>query len=218
MFSLDQLLRQHGSVAILDAASSRVHVGWLPSGATPAWAQAEEEAGTGLFRCIGRLPTEMPLAAGALVFCEGPGSVLGVRTAAVIVRMWRLLRSRPIYSFQSLELVAHHLRGHGERDLHVIADARRDSWHRVTLDSTGQVLPLTRTPSSELIGRSVMPAGFRAWTALPPETGACPYDVPALFAALPHSPLFREASDPDAFLHEAPAYVTWTPQIHRAPT
>ena len=29
--------------------------------------------------------------------------------------------------------------------------------------------------------------------------------------------LFHETRAPDAFLHEEPSYVTWTPKIHRAP-
>ena len=29
--------------------------------------------------------------------------------------------------------------------------------------------------------------------------------------------LFTATNTPDAFLHEEPAYATWTPQVHRAP-
>jgi tRNA threonylcarbamoyladenosine biosynthesis protein TsaB len=79
--------------------------------------------------------------------------------------------------------------------------------------------PLVRVPASELSGDLVMPEGFGHWDPLPPGTTLVPYDLAALFGqpAVAESDLFRETAEPDAFLHQEPAYAKWIPQIHRAP-
>jgi tRNA threonylcarbamoyladenosine biosynthesis protein TsaB len=43
------------------------------------------------------------------------------------------------------------------------------------------------------------------------------YDLPTLFAGARDLDLFYQTEAPDAFMHEQPNYVTWSPQIHRAP-
>ena len=48
MSSLRQLLAQHGTLLVLDAASARVQVGLLRADASAAWATSEEEAGVGV--------------------------------------------------------------------------------------------------------------------------------------------------------------------------
>jgi tRNA threonylcarbamoyladenosine biosynthesis protein TsaB len=44
-----------------------------------------------------------------------------------------------------------------------------------------------------------------------------PYSVPERLARAVDADIFTATTAPDAFLHEEPSYVTWTPQIHRAP-
>jgi tRNA threonylcarbamoyladenosine biosynthesis protein TsaB len=77
MQSLRQLIGAHAPLLVLDAASARVQVGWLPNAdlTQAKWEAANEEAGTGVFRCIEKLGVDIN-AARAFAFCEGPGSVL----------------------------------------------------------------------------------------------------------------------------------------------
>jgi|GEM_PF-178270 len=266
MPSLAQLLDAHGSLLVLDAASARVQVGWL-STHEAAWSSSHDEAGKALFSGLDSLLKNAPAnrsiaAAGAFVFCEGPGSILGIRTAATAIRTWRTLSDSPtgvisqlgqttranrrraqhtlsgeptsvpvpkkracgpVYSYQSLALLAH---GLGDPELTLIADARRDHWH---VQRLGQ--PLRQVPSSELAdtkGPLAMPEGFRHWTTPPPNLARVPYDLETLFAtervraadrafALV-ADLFTPTSEPDAFLHNEATYKTWSPQIHRAPS
>lgn len=193
---------------MLDAASSCVQVGWIEANGTNQWTSLADEAGVALFRGIkelGRNPTD----AGALIFCEGPGSILGIRTAATAIRTWLTLRERPVFTYQSLDLVARSLNDPGTT---VIADARRQLWHAQVV---GQ--PLTRVPAEELTGRLVMPDGFRHWSAIPANVEHTPYDVARLLHATAEADILSPCEDPDAFLHSEPDYKTWTPQIHRAP-
>jgi len=253
MPSLAQLLATHGTLLVLDAASARVQVGWITVDSA-TWASSTDEAGKALFSGIDSLldsgspsaPRSIS-AVGAFVFCEGPGSILGIRTAATALRTWRTLHPQtPAFSYQSLALLAH---GLGAPDLTLIADARRDHWH---IQRLGQ--PLRQVPSSELQDtpntesltpsdqctstRAAeanalvanepeqkkqaygLPEGFRHWTTPPSNLARVPYHLETLFAAdgIKDADLFAPTSEPDAFLHNEATYKTWSPQIHRAPS
>jgi Inactive homolog of metal-dependent proteases, putative molecular chaperone len=214
MASLRELLAAHQSLLLIDAASTLVQVGRLEAqpGATPPfrsrWHASSEEAGVAIFRGLEALAVK-PTDAAALVFCDGPGSVLGIRTSAMAMRTWRVLRPIPVFAYHSLALVAATLATSG---LTVIADARRESWHTLSLGTQ-----LSRIPTAELSGELVMPENFRHWSKLPPGVRLTPYRVEELLSRAIDSDLFRASDAPDAFLHEEPSYATWTPQVHRAP-
>jgi tRNA threonylcarbamoyladenosine biosynthesis protein TsaB len=208
MSTLRQILATQAPVLVLDAASARIQVGWLETGAA-RWQAFDDEAGVGLFKGLAALGVR-PTDAGAFVFCDGPGSVLGCRTAAMAVRAWNVVNARPAYAYHSLALVAHAL---AEPGLSVIADARRDAWHCIAAGG-----PLRRVPTAELAGALATPEGFRHWTPLPAGVRTVPYSLAELLPAALDADLFRATEAPDAFLHEEPTYVTWTPQVHRAPS
>lgn len=208
MPSLRALAATHAPLLFLDAASTRIQVGlWLKDAPGP-WQTSEAEAGIGVFRCLEQLDLDLDQV-GGFVFCNGPGSILGIRTVAMVLRTWGTLSPRPIYSYCSLELLAHVL---GRPEVAVIADARRDSWHYYRLGET-----LRRVPTAELQGELVMPENFRQWSSLPHSLIKLPYEVAELLQRAPEADLFRATDAPDAFLHDEPSYVTWTPHIHRAP-
>jgi tRNA threonylcarbamoyladenosine biosynthesis protein TsaB len=208
MPSLRQLAARHAPLLFLDAASTRVQVGLWPTNGAGRWEAGDEEAGIGVFRGLERLGFRVE-DAGAFVFCAGPGSILGVRTVAMAIRTWTLLKARPVFSYSSLALVAHAL---GRPELGVIADARRDSWHHYQLGRG-----LRRVPAAGLMGELVQPEHFRHWSPVPAHTATTPYAVPDLLARASDAEIFDATDAPDAFLYEEPSYVTWTPQIHRAP-
>ncbi len=216
MRSLQELRHLHPASLLLDAASTRIQAGWLKAGTADRWTEVREDAGQGIFSCIARLGCDLEHI-DAFVFCEGPGSILGIRTVAMALRTWQAIRPRPAYSYRSLELIAHALSRH-RRKTRVIADARREAWHVVDIDSNGSVQPLTRVPHGAFSGDAVTAGDFRSWAALPPHTEAIPYTLPRLFAEVENVPLLSASLAPDAFMHEPPQYVTWSPKIHRAPS
>ncbi len=208
MSSLRQLLASHRTALLIDAASSRVQVGWLVADGDARWATSDDESGVGVFRCIESLRVDLADVA-AFLFCEGPGSILGVRTSAMALRTWNVQKHRPVFAYSSLSLVAHAL---GRPDVGVIADARRESWHHFRLGET-----LRRVATAGLSGALVMPEHFRHWSATPAGVQIVPYSVADMLSRTGDADLFHETAAPDAFLHEEPSYVKWTPQIHRAP-
>ena len=208
MPSLRQLLADHSPLLLLDACSARVQLGWLNDADHMRWISSEEESGVGVFKCIEELGIS-PDQAAAFVFCDGPGSILGIRTVAVALRTWNAFSPKPVFSYHGLELLAHAL---GRPELTIIADARRDAWHAITTTSR-----LRRIPTAELSGELAMPDGFRNWTPLPPSVARVPYVIADVIPHILDLDLMRKTEAPDAFLHEEPSYVTWTPRIHRAP-
>src|SRR5205085_2213208 len=105
--SLRQLRDAHAPLLLIDAASAQVQVGWLERH-EDGWQHSAEEAGVGIFQAIDALNRDVG-DAGAFVFCDGPGSILGIRTAAMAIRTWNVLKPRPVFAYSSLAVVAHAL-------------------------------------------------------------------------------------------------------------
>jgi tRNA threonylcarbamoyladenosine biosynthesis protein TsaB len=216
MPSLREILAAHAPLLLLDAASTRVQVALFDAQGAARWATADEEAGVALFRGVESLGVDLAQVR-AFAFCEGPGSILGIRTAAMALRTWNALAPRPVFAFRSLEIVAHDLaRRSPLENFSVIADARRGAWHCIEVHA-GTVGPLRRVDAAALTGALFMPENFRAWAARPAETKTTGYDLATLLPRVAEAELFHETGAPDAFLHEDPSYQTWTPRIHRAP-
>lgn len=210
MHSLKSLLGRHATLLLLDASSAQVQVGVWEAKGPPRWASSAKESAVGLFECLEQLSCD-PLSPQAFAFCEGPGSILGIRTSAAAIRAWCVLKARPVYAYIGLALVAEAI---GDPEVSVVADARRGHWHCQRLGR-----PLLRVARSELAGRIASPEGFRHWEALPEATERVSYDLEKLLAqpAVAQAALMRETAEPEAFLHQEPTYATWEPQIHRAP-
>ena len=220
MPSLRQLLSLHPALLVIDTSSTQVEAAlWLAGACTPAQtATREAEACVGLPDTVGRVLSAAGLGIrdlDAIAFCAGPGSVLGIRLAAASLRAWRAIKpTLGLYSYRSLPLLASAHPG-----MTVIADARRETWHVVRADPTRVI---HRMPSADLasLGPLGSPAGFRRWSTPPAdlEIHPLPYSAHSLLVMSPDEVFFETAPEPEAFSHEAPTYVTWTPQVHQAPT
>lgn len=222
MSSLTQLLASHGSLLVLDAASTKVQVGLLRTGGPALWRGVDDEAGTGIFAGTAAVLKEAGVTlhdVGAFVFCEGPGSMLGIRTVAMAVRTWQVLKPRPAYAYQSLAAAGRFAWAQSPRALAVIADARRETWHVQSIAGDGLPAPLRRAAADNLpAGELLTPENFRAWAPLPRPAAGCGYDLAQIFPAVAESDLFHAVTAPDAFQHEAPEYKKWSAQVHSAAT
>lgn len=226
--TLNEILAAHRSLLVLDTAAATTQVGWFTTGGEPRWAKSDEEAGVGIFKALAHLGVR-PGAAGALAYCEGPGSILGIRSAAVALTVWRARRdpaeAPPIFTYRSLELLAATVAPPG---LTLIADARRQSWHALDVAANCTWGAIERRTHAAIAAAATtralaLPGGFRTWTPLPvpaEQIATLPYDVATLWAhpRAAGAALWREVAAPDAFQHEEPGYATWTPAVHRAPT
>lgn len=222
MPDLTKLLADHGSLLVLDAASTRVQVGLLCAARPACWRRTDDEAGTGIFTGTAAVLADAGLKPDdidAFVFCEGPGSMLGTRTVAMALRTWSVLRPRPAYAYQSLALAGRGAWTQTPRNFTVIADARRETWHVQTVGADGTLPPLLRTAAAELpAGELLTPENFRAWAQPPRPVSVCGYDLARIFPSLGDGDYFRAVTAPDAFQHEAPEYKKWSAQVHSAVT
>ncbi|MBI3886210.1 MAG: peptidase M22 [Opitutae bacterium] len=227
MPSLNQLLARHGRLLVLDAASAQVQVGLLHASRPAVWHTATAEAGTGLFAgtdAVLRDAATDLADIGAFVFCEGPGSILGIRTVAMAIRSWQTIcpRPGPAYHYQSLALLALELARPGSpAPAAVITDARRDTWNCVVIDahrSASRLQRLSAAATAALPGDLWQPSAFRAWAEPPRAARDCAYDVAALLVAHADADLFAPTDAPDAFQPATPDYKKWSAQIHSSAT
>jgi tRNA threonylcarbamoyladenosine biosynthesis protein TsaB len=243
MPSLRSLVAAHRSVLLIDSSSACIQVGlWQCSTVkeTPGgpehdesdlplpraiWHASEQEAGIAIFAGVDSVLAQARIGVadlGALVFCEGPGSILGIRTAATALRIWTATDAGGprVFSYRSLELVARDLRRRETPEpFAVVADARRDSWHWVAANAGGAIGPLQRIPASDagrFGGGFFTPSGFRSWSKFPGDVSTVHYDLADLWPHQGDADILRAAPNPDAFLHEEITYLAWTPKIHRA--
>lgn len=210
MQSLRSIVAHHGATLVLDAASATVHAGVVTTSGGGRWKSNDGEAGREVFALIEQLGVR-PDDCGAFVFCEGPGSILGIRIVAMVLRTWCALAPRAVFAYRSLELAA--AARPADSTATLICDARRQSWHELGPDGA-----IRRRPTAELGARLAMPRGFRTWTPLPAqgvlEIG---YEPALLGEALFDAPLLRPSPEPDAFVYDAPQYALWEPKVHQAP-
>jgi len=222
MTSVTQLLAAHGSILLLDAVSLRVQTGLLRTGLAASWIRSEEEAGRSLFKGTAAILKQAGLeldAVGAFVYCDGPGSMLGTRTAAMALRTWLTLRSRPVFAYSSLTLAGMAEWRRSPRAFTVLADARRETWHTQQVSADGALGPLQRLPIADLpAGELLSPTFFRAWSKSPTGIRECSYDAADLAGLVADAPILRPVTAPDVFQHEAPVYKKWSAQPHSAET
>jgi len=222
MASFAQLLAVHRRVLLLDAASTRTTVGLLEAGQADRWSATEGDASRLVFRGVRELLEQGGASLtdiDAFVFCEGPGSMLGVRTVAMALRTWLALKPAPVFAYQSLALLARGEWTARPRALCVIADARRETWHAQDISVDGTLVPLQRLPEAGLAGKElVTPTHFRTWAPLPPLVTEIPYDLPTLLPRVHDADLLRSVEQPDAFQHEPADYRKWSAQTHSSET
>jgi tRNA threonylcarbamoyladenosine biosynthesis protein TsaB len=209
-------------VLFLDAASPRLCAGLQPAhGTLIAWRETDAEAGIGLFRTTEELLRTSELTLGDVrtaVFCDGPGSLLGIRLVAMALRTWtELPRARPlrVFAYRSLALVAADLLAGGETaPFHVCCDARREMWNVVSVSADGAIANVRRSTTGDLPRDDrprFVPESFPHWQPLPADARPVPYRPRLLAELASRFALLQESSAPDAFMTELPTYRTWSP-------
>ncbi|MDR2844581.1 MAG: hypothetical protein LBV28_00615 [Puniceicoccales bacterium] len=210
----------------LDAAGRAPFAGVWRDGAWLSHRRATETAATESLFAL----TDDALAAAALrltdcaafAFTEGPGSILGIRIAAMALRGWRVLpelAAKPVYAVNSLELAAHLLlrASPAQRDFTLLADSRQGWWNVVVVRGASVPSGFEEIRGPDL---ATLPAPFfritqRLLSAPPVPCEAFPPDLlerDAAVLALPE--LLRETDAPDA-VNMPGQFVKWAAQRHR---
>lgn len=209
-------------ILVLDAASPVVTVGLVSraDGSGGDWRTSRDEAGVALFGLTEQVLRRADLRLAevrTLIFCEGPGSLLGIRLAAMAIRTWLAVagpaQAAAVFGYRSLALAAASLLADGTPPpFHVLSDARRQSWNLLSVSTDGTLGEIARWPAANPLpaGSICKPEGFPNWQPLPPETTTASYDPRRLLELAERFPLLQRVSAPDAFLIATPSYREWS--------
>jgi tRNA threonylcarbamoyladenosine biosynthesis protein TsaB len=214
-------------VLFLDAAGSGVFAGVWRAGAWLACRRGDTpNAGECLFAltdsALAEAGTRLDDCA-AFAFAEGPGSILGVRVAAMALGAWRVLpraSTRPVFAAGSLALAARLLlrSGVAGNEFSLLSDSRQGFWNSLAVRGGVPAEDFEEVPAA---GLAALPRPF--FHIARPGHPAPPVDrVPFPANLLERDPevffspgLFRETDTPDA-ANPAVRFVKWTPERHRA--
>lgn len=209
----------------LDASGVTARVGVWQSSRWLGWQESEAPAleslfaGTRMVLDQAQIPWEN---LGGYLYVEGPGSVLGLRLAAMAIRAWQTDDaarspgvSRPAYAAGSLPLAAALAMAAGEKPpFAIFADAKQGFWQILEV-ATGDPEKYCAAAPREIL-EADLPAGplfhlpaRKAWHRAPERARTLPASLrghPEILA-LPH--LFRKVKTPTPYAVRAPEYKKW---------
>lgn len=154
------------------------------------------------------------------IFCEGPGSMLGVRITAMAIRGWQSFfpAPRPVFSYYSLEAAARLLRAGGEmRGMSVISDARRGFWNVFQFHREDAAGRLERWPAERLgaLAQPVYRLEEPRKTPCPVEAAGAGYDLSPAAGIFCSRDFLRVNDVVEAYAPELADFRKWAPERHR---
>jgi len=213
-----------GRYLLLDASGPLVQTALWQSGKWLRWTGSREEAGKSLFSGTREILKSEKTGfedLNGFLFCEGPGSMLGIRIAAMAIRGWQSTVDfhLPVFSYQSLFLLAKILlKQETKPPFHLISDARRKRWNLVSVLPGGKIAPLSRLTAGEL--EKLQGPFFRMEESFIRSEPPKPAKIIS-YNLKNHASLFLDKDLPaysetaEPFLGEEPQYQKWQKRRHR---
>ncbi|WPJ96501.1 hypothetical protein SH580_02135 [Coraliomargarita algicola] len=211
---------------VIDGSGSTVFAGLLNS--QDQWLATIDRTGTPLEELFPAIEEALQQAKLSLadirsyIYCEGPGSVLGLRLCAMAIEIWTRLypTSAQLYKYNSLQLTAHTLL-HSKPELHealIVADWKKGAWNALYIRE-GQVgaaeviddaaLDACRSPVYHLPQR-------KGWQSPPANAQTLQYD-PAELSKVRKMPTLLQATEGvELYSSGINTFQKWTPARHRA--
>ncbi len=212
----------------IDTSSSRTWVGLKTSPDQLAEADSHADSSESLFPLVTELleKTDLRLERlSSIVYCEGPGSMLSVRTAAMCFRAWAgigIEAARNLFAYHSLMLGSRLARRSGiaQGDWLIATDARRNAWN--TFDSRGTPDPasiqLLENGMLEAETRQILTfSEFARWTKTAATFTELSYDPGPSFEQEAFLELIRPTDNARPLTLRRTDFEKWTPRIHVAP-
>jgi tRNA threonylcarbamoyladenosine biosynthesis protein TsaB len=206
---------------VLDgSARAGVRVGVLSGGRWAGQGVSPDGALEGLFGCVEAALADAKLSLAdirSFALCVGPGSVLGIRIAALAVRSWSALEPRPIFVWESLTALARSALVAGEKSPFLVAvESRLKRWHALEVAADGslgapfeaEAAQLNSACRRVLASSEVAPGVLTSHVAVPHPWSS----LPTFFTL---QGFLREEPRPDA-LNVANDFATWSGERHRS--
>lgn len=210
---------------LIDASTPALQIGVYETGASKwlAFEQTEDEPLTALAPlaqlCLRTSKHTLPQL-DKLIYCEGPGSLLGIRLCAITLRIWKALpdcRHLTTHSYRNLALAAALIPGK-QQDALIITEAGRNRWATLHTQQPDQPIDYL---AHDTLAQTDLPCYHlkqrKQWQAPPLDTTPVDYNLHTSQALNALAPLTSPATAPDALAPPATKqYVTWSGQRHRA--
>jgi len=210
---------------LLDASGVTVRVGVWQNSRWLGWSKSEAGALEGLFTGTNTVLAEAGLKweeIGGYLYVEGPGSVLGLRLAAMAIRAWQVDdaarangKCRPVWSCGSLHLAAALILADGARPpFTVFTDARQGFWQIMEVKTNDPAELSTLTPQE--VNEAELPTGQlfhlparKAWHRAPEQARPLPSSLREHPEVLMLPLLFRAVETATPYAGHAPEYKKW---------
>jgi len=155
-------------------------------------------------------------------YCEGPGSVLGLRLCAMAIETWIRLfpETSQLYAYNSLQLSAEVLlnQGHEWNDALIVADWKKGAWNGLKISDRqpGKIDVYDDAAIQDWQGPLYHLPQRKGWQAPPPQAETLSYD-PAQLSQLPSlSRFLRKTDSVELYSSGVNTFQKWTAERHRA--
>jgi tRNA threonylcarbamoyladenosine biosynthesis protein TsaB len=209
---------------VIDGSGAAVFAGVL--GANGQWLAQSQHDGTPLESLFPAIESTLEAAQLTLadirsfIYCEGPGSVLGLRLCAMAIETWSRLHSASAHFFKynSLQLTAALICvDHPELDQALlVSDWKKGAWNAVKID---QGRPgATEVADDATIAQWSAPLFHlpqrKGWQKPPANATTVPYSPGRLPEILP---IVSPTQSVELYASGINVFQKWTPERHRAP-
>lgn len=210
---------------LLDASGVTTRAGVWQNARWLAWREGEAPALEAVFAGVQAVLAEarVPLAElGGYLYVEGPGSVLGLRVAAMAIRGWQTDaaarpggKTKPVLACGSLPLAAAlALAGGAPPPFAVFTEARQGHWHVLEVNDRDSgpfdAMVVREAPENGLPQGALfhLPAR-KAWHKAPSHARPLPVSLRDHPEILSRPNLFRPVELPTPYAVNPPAYKKW---------
>lgn len=222
-----------GPWLVLDTSTPTVKVGALYNNQWIAFVSSDRPTHEALDHAVREVSDACscpPHRMAGFAYCQGPGSILGIRLAIISIKAWRALRPigeepAPVYSFTSLEIAAETLAkssGKSTDPVAIVAEWKKNAWNTLTFSPDSR----TEYPAIEVwdpdrlaswAHRIYVIEQRKQWTPLPPEVPRITPDPDCLIDPALRVRLLSPADTWPIYSPEEKQYIVWSGERHRAP-
>ena len=207
---------------LLVDASSQVQVGIPDSKGWLSLVREEKPALESLFVAIPKSLEEIDAsisAIDAILFCEGPGSTLGLRVAATAVKT--ILRenepSPTLFTYNALDLAAIMSNDLSRPILAPFRKGKRLLRSPISNSAIGSIEVLEEPISESLSKEALHLPSLRSWETLPEGLDVLDYDISHIAGLAGIAPILRPAEIPEVFTPLPAEFRKWKPTRDLSP-
>ncbi len=156
------------------------------------------------------------------LYCEGPGSVLGLRLCAMAIETWTRLypQSAQLYKYNSLQLTALSLL-HSTPELQaalIVSDWKKGAWNAIYIKhgEVGDTEVIDDEGMTEWKGALYHIPQRKGWQSPPPNATSLSYDPSQIDKVRNHPSLLQATESVELYSSGINTFQKWTPTRHRA--